>query len=64
MKQIFLTFLLLCGTLTAMAAGRSVKISGEPEKITRVEIVKANDQKRVDAWRLAVGRTIDGLMAK
>ena len=30
----------------------------------RAEIVKANDQKRVDAWRLAVGRTIDGLMAK
>ena len=30
----------------------------------RAEIVKANDQKKVDAWRLAVGRAIDGLMAK
>ena len=27
----------------------------------RAEIVKANDQKKVDAWRLAVGRTIDSL---
>ena len=29
----------------------------------RAEIVKAEDQKRVDAWRLAVGRAIDSLVA-
>ena len=28
----------------------------------RAEIVKANDQKKVDAWRLAVGRAIDSLV--
>ena len=30
----------------------------------RGEIVKARDQKKVDAWRLAVGRTLDLLTAK
>ena len=30
----------------------------------RAEIVKGNDQKKVDAWRLAVGRAIDSLAVK
>ena len=30
----------------------------------RAEIVKANDQKKVEAWRLATGRTIDSLVTR
>ena len=30
----------------------------------REAIVKARDQKKVDAWRLAIGRVLDSLMAK
>ena len=40
------------------AAGRSFP-QYEELLAAREEIVKANDQKKVDAWRLAVGRAID-----
>ena len=42
MKHIIGTLFLLCCALTAAAAGRSVRISGTPEKITKIAIVKAN----------------------
>ena len=48
------------------AGGSNANIIAEARSLLaeREGIVKARDQKKVDAWRLAVGRAIDGLMSK
>ena len=47
-----------CGTNASLIAESKALLA------EREAIVKARDQKKVDAWRLAIGRAIDGLMSK
>ena len=53
----------LAKELARARAGGRASPQYEALLASREEIVKAGDQKRVDAWRLAVGRAIDDLAA-
>jgi len=46
--------------------GANAGVVAESEALLaeRAAIVKGRDQKKVDAWRLAVGRAVDRLMAE